>query len=70
MSTDDGAADFVRLFQTAAQNGGDRFRRNEIVGHTHDVERSERTAAHGKDVGERVSRGDLAVGERVVDDSG
>ena len=70
MSTDDGAADFVRLFQAAAQDGGNRFWRNEIVGHTHDVEGGERTSAHRKDVGERVGRGDLAVGEWVVHDRG
>ena len=32
--------------------------------------RSDRTAAHREDVGERVGRGDLAVGERVVHDRG
>ena len=32
--------------------------------------RGERTAAHRENVGERVGRGDLAVGERVVHDRG
>ena len=44
------------------------FSETRSVGHAHDVERSERTAAHRKDVGKRIGRGDLAVGERIVHD--
>ena len=44
------------------------FSETEIGRHAHDVERGERTAAHCKYVGERVGRGDLAVGERIVHD--
>ena len=43
-------------------------RRHQINRHPHEVERRERTAAHGIDVGQRIGRRDLPVGKRVVDD--
>ena len=70
MSADDGTADLARFLKTAAQDGGDGFLGNQIGRHAHDVECGKRAAAHREDVGERVGRGDLAVGERVVDDRG
>ena len=70
VSADDGAADFARFLEAAAKDGGDGFLGNKIGRHAHDVERGERAAAHGEDVGEGVGRGDLAVGERVVHDRG
>ena len=68
MSADDGAADFGRLLETTAQDGGNCFCRNEIGWETHDVQSGDRPAAHRKNVGERVGGGDLSVGKRVVHD--
>ena len=48
----------------------DRFSRERDRRNSHDVERGDRTSAHREDVGERVGRGDLAVGEWIVDDRG
>ena len=59
-----------RFLEAAAQNGGDRFSGNKVGRNAHDVQGSDRTTAHRKDIGERVGRGDLAVGERIVHDRG
>ncbi len=68
MPADDSATDFARFLETAAQNGGDRFSGNKIGRNSHDVQGSDRTTAHRKDIGERVGRGDLPVGEWIVHD--
>jgi hypothetical protein len=67
---DDYTTNFPRFFETAAQNGGGRFFGNKVSRNPHDVQGSDRTTAHGKDIGERVGRGDLPVGEWIVHDRG
>src|SRR5712691_8598118 len=66
MSADDGAINLGGFCGTATQDRYDRSRRNQISGEPHYIKSGEWTSAHGEDVGERVGRGDLAVGERVV----
>ena len=68
MTTDDGTADFARLFQSATEDLRDRFGRDQVFGHTHEIQRGKGTATHCKDVGKGIGGRDLTVGERVVHD--
>ena len=69
-SANNRATNLARFLEAAAQDGGDRFLGNKIGRNSHDIERADRATAHRENVGERVGRGDLAVGEWVVDDRG
>jgi len=66
MAADDCAADFGGFGKAAAQNRSNDFWPNEIGGKADDVERSQRTSAHGENVRERVGRCNLTVGKGVV----
>ena len=66
MSTDDGAIDFARLGESAAQNGGD-FARNFFGRHANDVERGHGAPAPRENIRERVGRGDFAVLKGIID---
>src|SRR6185437_2583165 len=68
VATDDDRAGLVDLVLPAAQDFGEDLERQLAGGETDDVERGERLAAHGVDVGEGVGGGDLAEGVGVVDD--
>ena len=68
VAADERAAGAFRHRRAAAQDRGDDLRRDEIGGHAHDVQGGERSPAHGVNVRERIGRGDLAVGKRVVHD--
>ena len=54
----------------AAKDFRNHLVRDEISRDSHDVQRSERTAAHCVNVGDRIGGGDLAVAKRVVHDGG
>ena len=66
VSADDCAANFGRFLITAAQNRRNCLRRNQISGKSHDVQGRERPAPHGKNIGERIGGGDLAVSKWIV----
>ncbi len=66
MAADDCAADLSCFGKAAAQNRRNDPWTNDIGRETDDVERRQRTPAHGENVGERVSRCDLTVRKRVV----
>src|SRR5437773_774761 len=68
MAADDYAAHLGRFGKAAPQNRSNHFWSNEIGREADDVKRSQRTSAHGENVGERVSGCDLAVRKRVVHD--
>jgi len=68
MPADDNTTNFPRFLETAAQNGGDRFSGNKVGRNSHDVQGSDRTTTHRKDIGKRVGGGDLSVGEWIVHD--
>src|SRR5205814_8655708 len=67
MAAYDHASDFCCLGKAAAQNRRNHSWPNEIFRKPDDVECSQRTSAHGVDVGERVGGCDLAVRKRVID---
>src|SRR6266550_8979211 len=66
MAADDCATDLGGFGKAAAQNRSNDSWPNEIGGEADDVERSQRTSTHCKNVRERVGRCDLAIGKRVV----
>src|ERR1051326_2211669 len=66
MTADDGAIDFARLLETAAQNLGDGFRRNEAFWKSHKIQRGDRSSAHCENIGKCICGGDLSVRERVI----
>src|SRR5438067_8336445 len=68
MSADDRATNFGSFLETAAENSGNRFWRNEIDWKAHKIQRGDRSAAHRENIRERIGGGDLSVGERVVHD--
>src|SRR5689334_19793835 len=68
MAANDGAADFVRLLESTAQDSGDGLGRHNIVRHAHQVQGAKWTTAHREDVRERVRRSDLAISEGVIND--
>ena len=66
----DVAAGRVRDLQPAAQHLGGELGGQHVAGPAEQVDRDDRGAAHGVDVGEGVGRGDPAERVRVVDDRG
>ena len=67
---DDDRAGFVDRVVSALQHCRQHFEREAIGGIGDDVERRERLAAHGVDVGKRVRRRDAAERVGIVDDWG
>ena len=68
MPPHDRATGFGRFGEPAAQNIGNRFFREKILGHPHDVQRRQGTAAHGIDIGQRIGGGDLPVQKGIIHD--
>ncbi len=64
------AAGLLRLRRAAAKDFRNHFVRDKVSRDSHDVQRSERTAAHRVNVGDRIGGGDLTVAKRVVHDGG
>src|SRR5437867_4317579 len=66
MAADDHASHLGRLRKAAAQNRGNHSWRNEIGWKADNVQCGQRAPAHGENIRERIGRGDLPVGKRVV----
>src|SRR5205823_5702965 len=68
MAADYRASHFGCLGKTAAQNGRNYSRSDEIGRKTDDVQSGQRAASHRENVRERVGRGDLSIGKWVIHD--
>jgi len=61
-------ARFEDFVLAAPQDVGQRFQRERIFGPSNHIQDRYRCAAHGVAIGQRIRRGDLTEGERIVND--
>ena len=68
VATEQRRARFLQLVEAAEKDRANRVAVERVLRERGNRERRHRLPAHRVDVAERVGRGDLAVGERIVDD--